>query len=77
MFNVIFKVIVVLIFVVIAYCLISGLFYLFRAKSNSTQMAKALTWRIALSFGLFALLMVAYLLGWIHPHVLWVTPSSQ
>jgi hypothetical protein len=36
-------------------------------KKNSGKMVKALTWRIALSVGLFVLLMLAYYRGWISP----------
>jgi hypothetical protein len=36
--------------------------------SRSKQMAQALTVRISLSVGLFALLLVGYHFGWITPH---------
>jgi hypothetical protein len=35
---------------------------------HSAQMARALTWRISLSLGLFAFLFVGYHFGWIEPH---------
>ena len=47
----------------------SALFHLSRGTSeDSGKMARALTIRIALSLGLFALLMVAWYAGLIQPH---------
>ena len=47
----------------------SALFHLARGTENdSGRMARALTVRIALSLGLFALLMVAWYAGIISPH---------
>lgn len=67
------KLLVAAFFMVILYCLGSGLFYLFRQGKDSTQMAKALTWRIALSISLFGLLLLFYFLGWIVPNTTIVT----
>ena len=48
----------------------SALVHLVRHKGESSQkMARALTIRVGLSVLLFALLMVAWWLGWIQPHV--------
>ena len=47
----------------------SALFHLARGTENdSGRMARALTVRIALSLGLFALLMIAWYAGLISPH---------
>lgn len=63
------KIIVLLFLGVILYCLASGVYYLVGHRSAASfKMAKALTWRIVLSLGLFILLFVAYLCGWLHPH---------
>lgn len=63
------KVIIVLFLLFILYSLGSALYYLVREKrGNSTQVVKALTWRIGLSLLLFILLFVGYWLGWITPH---------
>lgn len=62
------KIIVILILGLILYCLGSGLYFLVREKSRSDKLARALTWRIVLSFSLFALILIAYFLGWIKPH---------
>ena len=64
----IFKIIILLFVLVIFYCLGSALFFLIREGADSTRMAKALTWRVILSVSVFVLLMIAYALGWVHPH---------
>lgn len=43
----------------------SALFYLIRDKGQSTNMVKMLAIRVALSIGLFLLLMIGYKLGFI------------
>jgi hypothetical protein len=63
------KAIIILFLLIILYSLGSALFFLVRVKRNdSTQVAKALTWRIGLSMLLFILLFIAFSLGWIAPH---------
>jgi hypothetical protein len=67
--NMLVKAIVIAFLMIILYSLGSGLFYLVRDKKNdSYRVVKALTWRIALSLLLFALLFLAFALGWITPH---------
>lgn len=66
--TVIIKVIIVLFFISIFFSLGSALYFLVRDKGDSTRIVKALTWRIGLSFVLFLLLMLAYMMGWIKPH---------
>jgi len=48
----------------------TGLFHLARGRDDedSRKLARALSWRIALSLGLFALLMLAWHFGLISPH---------
>jgi hypothetical protein len=46
----------------------SALVHLVRDKGESKKMARALTIRVGLSVLLFALLMVAWWLGWIQPN---------
>jgi len=63
------KIIVGLLLVVVIYCLGSGLYFLVTTDAEHPEkMAKALTWRILLSFGVFALIMFSYFMGWIAPH---------
>lgn len=63
------KVIIVLLLLLILYSLGSALYYLVKEKpGNSTDVVKALTWRIGLSLFLFFLLFFAFWMGWITPH---------
>jgi hypothetical protein len=62
------KGIIIALLVFIIFSLGSALYFLMRDPSNSTRVVKALTWRISLSLVVFALLMVAYMFGWITPH---------
>ena len=71
------KIIVILLFGLILYSLGKALFFL-RDSRSSTQTAKALTWRISLSLGVFVFLLMAFLLGWIKPHGLGsIMPTAQ
>ncbi len=64
------KTLVVLILIAIVYCLGSGLFFLNKDRQGSGRLVRALTWRIALSVGLFGFLILGAYLGWIQPHPL-------
>ena len=64
-----FKIIVLLVFAVVLYCLGSGAFYLLK-KDAGKSFAKALTWRIIISVFLFGFLFFAFWMGWIAPHSL-------
>lgn len=64
----IFKWLVLLFVLVIFYSLGRALLYLIRDGSNSKRMVNALTWRVILSVSLFVLIMIAYAIGWVHPH---------
>lgn len=63
-----FKIIVVIFLIGIFYALGSGLYYLIREGGQSPRLVKMLFWRLALSFLLFAILLVAYAFGFIVPH---------
>ena len=45
-----------------------ALFELGRRRDDPARMLRALTWRVALSVALFALLLLAAKRGWIVPH---------
>ena len=45
----------------------SAAVFMLRSRGDSSRMAKALTWRIALSVTLFLLLMLGYALGLFQP----------
>lgn len=64
----VFKIVIILFLIIILYSLGSALFYLVRDNKDSDRVAKALTWRVGLSLGLFILIFIAYALGWITPH---------
>ncbi len=62
------KLLILILIGVIIYCLGSAMYYMISSKKNPQRTAKALTWRIALSLGIFCLLIVGALAGWIEPH---------
>lgn len=62
------KSLVVICLLVILFSLGSSLIFMFSDKGQGHRTVKALTVRIALSVGLFILLMLAYLTGLITPH---------
>lgn len=62
------KIIIILFFIAIITSLGSALYYLIAHKDKHNEVAKALTLRIGLSLTLFILLMIAFGMGWIHPH---------
>lgn len=71
------KIIIVLAFVGIVASLASGLYYLVNDKGDSRRTLRALTWRVGLSVGLFAFLMILIGFGVIKPHGLYpVQPGS-
>ena len=55
--------------------LFSALVFLVRDRSASGRTARALTWRVGLSIGLFLLLLLAGWMGWIEPHGLYPRPQ--
>ena len=62
------KLAIVLILLAIIASLGSGLFFLLKDRSDSKRTVKALTVRIALSFGLFLILLILIFTGVIHPN---------
>ncbi len=63
----IMKIIVAIAFILIIGSLGSALFYLMRDKGQSNRTVQALALRVGLSIVLFALILIAYKLGWIAP----------
>ena len=49
-------------------CLASGLIFLIKDEGKSKRTAKSLTWRIALSVGLFIFILLAFSFEWITPN---------
>ncbi len=62
------KLLILLGFIAILGSLAAALVFIMRDKGRTRNAAWALTCRVGLSIVLFALLWVAYLLGWIEPH---------
>ncbi|MDH3672464.1 MAG: twin transmembrane helix small protein [Gammaproteobacteria bacterium] len=61
------KAIVIAMLIGIFVSLASAAVYLFRERGDSAKMAKALTYRVGLSVGLFLLLMAGFYFGIISP----------
>ncbi len=64
------KALIVILLAAIVISLGKAMFHLSSGPDQSVQMARALTVRISLSIGLFALIMIAWYLGRINPHSL-------
>jgi hypothetical protein len=62
------KLVIVGVLIAILYSLGSALFYMVKSGGSDDRTVKSLTVRVALSVGLFILLLVAAALGWIKPH---------
>ena len=62
------KILVVVIFLSIVAAMGSALYYFIRDRGDSDRLAKALTWRVAISVSLFVLLFVLWWAGLIAPH---------
>jgi len=62
------KIFILIIMLIILATLFSGLVFLVRDNGKTKNTIKALTWRIALSLGLFMFLILAFSLHWINPH---------
>ena len=62
------KIFILIIMLIIALTLFSGLIFLVRDNGKTKNTIKALTWRIALSLSLFIFLIIAFSLHWINPH---------
>lgn len=63
------RIIVILLLLFIVGSLASALYFLYHDRGQSTRAAKALTLRVGLSIGLFALLMVGHRFGFIGNHL--------
>lgn len=68
--TILIKVILILLLLSIFYALGSALYFLVRDQGESERTVKALTWRIVLSLVLFALLILAFAMGWLKPHTM-------
>ncbi|MBB6093104.1 cytochrome bd-type quinol oxidase subunit 2 [Povalibacter uvarum] len=64
----IFKILVLVCLIGIVFSLGSAMYHMMTDKGDSKKMVKALTIRVALSVGLFILLLIAWANGLIQPH---------
>ncbi len=64
----IFKFIIVMLLLLVVGSLFSSLYFLVNDSSKSKRVVKSLSWRIALSLFVLALLAVGIHFGWITPH---------
>jgi DUF2909 family protein len=62
------KIIIVVFFLAIVGSLFSGLFFLLKDPSTSRRTLIALKFRVGLSIAFVLFLVLAYFMGWIHPH---------
>jgi len=62
------KLIIIIMLLVILGSLGSAWFFMMKDHDDSDRMVKALTWRVALSLGLFIFLMVGHYVGWFQPN---------
>lgn len=62
------KLILVLLLAAVIVSLFTSLYFMFHDRGKSKRMVNTLMVRVILSFALIAYVVVAYLLGWIHPH---------
>jgi membrane associated rhomboid family serine protease len=62
------RLIIIVVFIAILASLFSGMYFMLHDKSSSTRNVKSLSIRIGLSLALFALLILAYFMGWIRPN---------
>jgi hypothetical protein len=61
------RILIYLVLALILFSLGSALVYLVRDRGDGERTIRALTWRIGLSLGLFAMLMAAHYLGFVSP----------
>jgi len=62
------QIVVIVVLLAIVGSLGTALYYLATGQEGSNKLFRALAIRVGLSVALFALLMLAWRLGWIHPH---------
>ena len=70
------KVVIIVVFIGIIASLASGLYYLVNDRGDSRRTLRALTFRIGLSVGLFAFLMLLIAMGLIEPHGIYPAPPA-
>ena len=59
------RIIIVILLLAVLASLFSGLYFVYKDKGNSNRVVISLTIRVVLSLTVFAILIGAYLMGWI------------
>ncbi|AOY00804.1 DUF2909 domain-containing protein [Jeongeupia sp. USM3] len=62
------KLVAIVLLLVILLVLGRAMLQLVRGPAGSPKLVRSLTWRVALSVGLFVLLLIGYYLGWWRPN---------
>lgn len=62
------KLLIVALLIAIVVALVFGGVFLVKDPSTSKRTVRALSWRVGLQVALIALLIVAFLMGWLKPH---------
>ncbi len=62
------KIVIVILFLLIIWSLVSALFHLMVSKESNDKTVRALTYRIGLSVLAFVIIIISTKLGWIQPH---------
>lgn len=68
------KITIVLFLLAIVAALFTGMYFLLKDPSDKRRTVRALTWRVGLQLALIGFLVLAYFMGWIHPHA--VVPNA-
>ena len=63
-----FKLIIIALLICVIVFMAFGLKAMYKQDSNKEDMARALTWRIAISVGVFLLLIIGMKMGWVTPN---------
>lgn len=71
-FTTIYKVILVIVFLVVIFELGQALYFMMTDRTGSNRTVWALTRRVALSLLLFALIVIGIVTGVLHPHGVYV-----
>ena len=69
------KILIVIVLLFVIYSLAMAMFHMIKDKGQGKNTVRFLTVRVAVSFGLFILIMLALKMGWIEAHSL--LPKSQ
>jgi uncharacterized iron-regulated membrane protein len=67
-YIVMFKILIVLLFLAVVVALFSGLYFLMKDRDGSKRIVTALSWRVGLAATLVALIVIGVATGLLEPH---------